>query len=91
MNSNMTDAAQVFSFATQQSRVINARVYATVNNGVYRAGFATTQEAYEEAFAQLFETLDFLGQIRRDGGARRFVLAIRANGFFAARCLRRCL
>ena len=27
--------------------------------------------------------LDFLGQIRRDGGARRFVLAIRANGFFA--------
>jgi putative glutathione S-transferase len=39
---------------------INARVYETVNNGVYRCGFATTQEAYEEAFAQLFATLDFL-------------------------------
>ena len=39
---------------------INERVYATVNNGVYRAGFATTQEAYEEAVAPLFETLDWL-------------------------------
>jgi len=39
---------------------INKRVYATVNNGVYRAGFATTQEAYEEAFQALFETLDWL-------------------------------
>ena len=39
---------------------LNARVYATVNNGVYRAGFATTQEAYEEAFRALFETLDEL-------------------------------
>src|SRR4051794_28695960 len=37
---------------------INERVYATVNNGVYRAGFATTQEAYEEAFRALFDTLD---------------------------------
>jgi glutathionyl-hydroquinone reductase len=39
---------------------LNARVYETVNNGVYRAGFATTQEAYEEAFRALFETLDIL-------------------------------
>ena len=39
---------------------LNARIYATVNNGVYRAGFATTQEAYEEAFRALFETLDML-------------------------------
>ncbi len=39
---------------------LNARVYATVNNGVYRTGFATTQEAYEEAFRALFETLDWL-------------------------------
>jgi glutathionyl-hydroquinone reductase len=39
---------------------LNARIYATVNNGVYRAGFARTQEAYEEAFRALFETLDLL-------------------------------
>ena len=39
---------------------INARVYATVNNGVYRAGFATSQEAYEEAVTELFASLDWL-------------------------------
>ncbi len=39
---------------------INPVVYDTVNNGVYRAGFATTQTAYEEAYTALFETLDML-------------------------------
>jgi putative glutathione S-transferase len=39
---------------------LNERIYATVNNGVYKAGFATTQEAYEEAVGPLFETLDVL-------------------------------
>jgi putative glutathione S-transferase len=39
---------------------LNTRIYATVNNGVYRAGFATTQAAYEEAIKPLFATLDFL-------------------------------
>lgn len=39
---------------------VNERVYNTVNNGVYRAGFATRQEAYEEAVMELFETLDWL-------------------------------
>jgi putative glutathione S-transferase len=39
---------------------INDRIYNTVNNGVYKAGFATTQKAYEEAFYPLFETLDWL-------------------------------
>ncbi len=39
---------------------INADVYERVNNGVYRAGFATTQTAYEEAFEALFAALDAL-------------------------------
>jgi glutathionyl-hydroquinone reductase len=41
---------------------VNARVYRCVNNGVYRCGFATTQAAYEEAFAELFEALDWLDE-----------------------------
>ena len=39
---------------------VNARVYATLNNGVYRAGFARTQDAYDLAVRALFETLDWL-------------------------------
>ncbi|MGH8698384.1 MAG: glutathione S-transferase family protein, partial [Burkholderiales bacterium] len=39
---------------------VNERVYATLNNGVYRCGFATSQEAYDEAVAPLFETLDWM-------------------------------
>lgn len=39
---------------------VNDRIYQTVNNGVYRAGFATTQNAYDEAVAALFESLDWL-------------------------------
>jgi putative glutathione S-transferase len=49
---------------------LNQRVYDHVNNGVYRAGFATTQAAYEEAVAPLFETLDWLD---RRLSSRRFL------------------
>ena len=38
----------------------NKRIYGTVNNGVYKAGFATSQAAYDEAANELFETLDWL-------------------------------
>lgn len=38
----------------------NERIYHTVNNGVYKAGFATEQGVYERAVTELFETLDFL-------------------------------
>ncbi len=44
----------------------NAEIYANVNNGVYRAGFATTQAAYDDAFAALFATLDKLENRLRD-------------------------
>ncbi|KQP50248.1 glutathione S-transferase family protein [Methylobacterium sp. Leaf108] len=46
---------------------INARVYDAVNNGVYKAGFATKQDAYEEAFEALFSELDAL-EARLDRG-----------------------
>jgi putative glutathione S-transferase len=39
---------------------INARIYDTVNNGVYRAGFATTQSAYDDGVGALFDSLDWL-------------------------------
>ena len=50
---------------------VNARVYRYVNNGVYRCGFATSQKAYEKAFAALFETLDWLDERL---AARRYLL-----------------
>lgn len=44
----------------QEIDTVNARVYETINNGFYRAGFATTQEAYETAFSKLFDSLDWV-------------------------------
>jgi putative glutathione S-transferase len=41
---------------------VNERVYDTVNNGVYKSGFATSQAAYEEAVSELFASLDWLEQ-----------------------------
>ncbi len=53
---------------------VNARVYDTLNNGVYKCGFATTQGAYEEAIAPLFATLDWLEDRL---STRRFLLGDR--------------
>lgn len=41
---------------------LNEQIYHSVNNGVYKAGFATTQAAYDEAVSHLFQTLDQLEQ-----------------------------
>jgi putative glutathione S-transferase len=58
----LTDVADDYYPAAlwQEIDAINSRVYDTVNNGVYRAGFATTAEAYEEAVIEIFRTLDVL-------------------------------
>jgi len=45
---------------------LNERIYPAVNNGVYRAGFATTQKAYEQAFDELFAELDALEKLLND-------------------------
>lgn len=49
---------------------INDRVYSGLNDGVYQAGFAGSQAAYERAFAGVFETLNWLDELL---GTRRYV------------------
>jgi putative glutathione S-transferase len=49
---------------------LNDRIYPAVNNGVYRAGFATSQQAYEEAFDEVFAELDHLEGVL---GANRYL------------------
>jgi putative glutathione S-transferase len=49
---------------------LNERIYPAVNNGVYRAGFATSQQAYEEAFDEVFAELDHLERML---GANRYL------------------
>jgi len=41
---------------------VNARIYDTINNGVYKSGFATSQDAYTQAVTTLFDSLDWLEQ-----------------------------
>ena len=63
---------------------INARIYDTVNNGVYKAGFATTQAAYEEAVVPLFDTLDWLDQRLLERGRADTVWGVAESA--ASRC-----
>ena len=53
---------------------LNQLIYDNINNGVYRAGFATSQPAYEAAFHRLFDTLDIIEQRL---GRRRYLMGAR--------------
>ncbi len=72
---------------------LNATIYETVNNGVYRAGFASSQGAYEEAFGALFATLDelearlatrrhLLGARQTEADWRLFVTLVRFDAVY---------
>lgn len=71
-----TDVAADYSPAELREPIdrVNAFVYADINNGVYRAGFATTQAAYEEAFRALFAALD---EMEARLASRRYLLGAR--------------
>ena len=47
----------------EQIDKINNQIYENINNGVYKSGFARTQEAYDIAVTKLFKTLDYLDEI----------------------------
>jgi putative glutathione S-transferase len=55
---------------------LNDEIYPRLNNGVYRAGFATTQLAYDEAFGEVFATLDRLEALLAEGGPFLFGAAV---------------
>ena len=54
--------------------LLNSKIYERVNDGVYRAGFATTQEQYERAVLTLFETLE---ELERRLSQRRYLFGSR--------------
>ena len=49
-------------FPREEIEALNERIYANLNDGVYQAGFASSQEAYEDAFDRVFATLDWLDE-----------------------------
>ena len=55
---------------------INKRIYETLNNGVYRAGFANSQSSYDEAVTKLFDTMEWLEEILSNN---RFLLGDRVT------------
>jgi putative glutathione S-transferase len=72
---------------------LNERIYETINNGVYLAGFATTQEAYEAAFHSLFDSLDWVealltqqrclaGEVLTEADWRLFTTLIRFDAVY---------
>lgn len=72
---------------------VNARIYETLNNGVYLSGFATTQAAYDAAVGPLFDTLDWLeerlsrqrylmGERLTEGDIRLFTTLVRFDAVY---------
>lgn len=72
---------------------LNDYIYPRFNNGVYRAGFATTQAAYDEAYADVFEALDALetqlegqdylvGNVLTESDIRAFVTLVRFDAAY---------
>jgi putative glutathione S-transferase len=72
---------------------LNERIYRTVNNGVYRAGFATAQDKYEEAVTEVFRTLDWLerrfakrtwlcGKVFTEADVRLFTTLVRFDAVY---------
>jgi len=55
---------------------VNERIYHTINNGVYRCGFATSSSAYQEAFEELFGSLDWVESIL---SAKRYLIGDRVT------------
>jgi putative glutathione S-transferase len=83
---------------------VNARVYDTLNNGVYKCGFARSQAAYDKAIGPLFETLDWLeallgdrrfvaGDVFTEADIRLFTTLIRFDAVYVGhfKCNLRCL
>jgi glutathionyl-hydroquinone reductase len=83
---------------------VNDRIYTYLNNGVYRAGFATEQDTYEAACAEVFETLDWLeerlsrqaflvGEQLTEADIRLFTTLIRFDAVYHGhfKCNRRAL
>lgn len=78
---------------TDEVDALNEYIYHTINNGVYKAGFATTQHAYEEAYHALFEALDevenrlsfgrfLLGETLTEADWRLFTTLIRFDAVY---------
>ena len=77
----------------EESELINANIYQNLNNGVYRCGFATTQEAYQAAFTRLFDCLNelesrlskqryLLGEIITEADWRLFTTLVRFDAVY---------
>jgi putative glutathione S-transferase len=84
--------------------VVNARVYETLNNGVYKSGFAASQCAYEAAVAAVFDTIDWLearlqhqrylvGGVLTEADVRLFTTLVRFDAVYFGhfKCNRRTL